>query len=144
MLKRYTFWLWAAVVFQLLTATFHSLSLFIARAPQNETERRLYDLMTNYKLDAGGGLHPSTGNLVTALSSCFTLLCLLGGLTNAYLLRTQVVAGIVKGLVRMQVLVFGICFIGMASLTFLPPIALSGLIILTLTTAYFVIPDQSQ
>lgn len=144
MLKRFAFWLWAAVVFQLLTAVFHSLSLFITPVPQNETERQLFDLMTSYKLDAGGGFHPSIRNLTTALSSCFSLLCLLGGLTNAYLLRKKVVADLVKGLVRIQLVVFGLCFVIMATFTFLPPIVLSGLIVLALTATYFLIPDRTQ
>jgi len=144
MLKRFTFWLWAAVVIQLLTAVFHSLSFFITPIPQNETERQIFDLMTSYKLDAGGGFHPSIKNLMTALSSCFSLLCLLGGLMNAYLLRKKAFADLVKGLVRIQLVVFGMCFLIMATFTFLPPIVLSGLIVLTLTAAYFVIPDRSQ
>lgn len=66
MIKRYTFWLWAAVVFQLLTAVFHSLSLFVSPEPANETERQIQTLITTYKIDAGAGFHPTFSNLVTA------------------------------------------------------------------------------
>jgi hypothetical protein len=36
MLKRYTFWLWVAVVFQLLTAAAHSLSFVVTPVPNTE------------------------------------------------------------------------------------------------------------
>lgn len=136
MFKRFTFWLWAAVSFQFLTALFHALSLFVTPVPQNETERQLLDLMTNYQRDFGGGFHRTTKNLVTALSACFTLLCLLGGLTNTHLLKKQVAADILTGQLKIQLVVFGACFVLMAVFTFLPPIILTGLIVLTLLAAY--------
>ena len=86
MLRRYTFWLSAAVIFMLLTAAFHAISLFVKLEPANETERQLIELVTTYRMDAGAGFHPSFGNLMTALSSCFSFLCLLGGLTLGYLM----------------------------------------------------------
>jgi hypothetical protein len=46
--------------------------------------------------------------------------------------------------VRIQLVVFGLCFVIMATFTFLPPIVLSGLIVLALTATYFVIPDRTQ
>ena len=135
MLKRFTFWLWMAVVFMLLNATFHSLSLFFQPEPQNETERQLIQLMTTYRHDLGAGFRPTMANLVTALSSCFSLLCLLGGLMNAYLLKKRVAAGIMRGVVLINLLVFAICFVMMAVFTFLPPIILTGLILLFLILA---------
>jgi hypothetical protein len=128
MLKRYTFWFWAAIVFMFLTGAIHSIGLFISPAPANETERQLIDLMHTYRRDLGAGFHPSTQNLFTALSSCFTFLCLLGGLTNAYLLRKKAAADLLKGIVRINLLIFGACFIVMAALTFLPPVVLTGII----------------
>ena len=127
-MKRFTFWLWIAVVFLLLNASLHSLTLFFNPSPANETERQLIDLMLNYKQDMGAGFHRSTQQLFIALSSCFSLLCLLGGLTNIYLLKKKVDVGVVKGLVGIQVLVFGITFAVMMAFTFLPPIILTGLI----------------
>ena len=84
MLKRYTFWLWIAIAFLLLNTVIHSITLFIQPAPQNEIERQLNHLMTTYHNDFGAGFHPTPQNLFTALSSCFSLLCLLGALMNAY------------------------------------------------------------
>jgi hypothetical protein len=135
MFKRYTLWLWFAIVFMLLNAAVHAVTLFIQPAPQNETERQLVQLMTTYRNDFGAGFHPTTQSLVTALSSCFSLLCLLGGLMNAYLLKKRVGPEIMRGVIAIDVLVFGICFIVMAVFTFLPPIVLTGLIALFLTLA---------
>ena len=144
MFKRYRFWLWAAVVLLFLNALIHSLTLFFQPAPQDETQRQLFELMTSYKQDFGAGFKRSTKELVTALSACFSLVCLLGGLTLAFLLRKQADVWIMKGIVGIHLLVFGICFAVMAVLTFLPPIVLTGLIFLALLLAFFLIPRQPQ
>ncbi|HEY4611920.1 MAG TPA: hypothetical protein VII11_02945 [Bacteroidota bacterium] len=143
MFKRYTFWLKTAIVFQLLTAAIHSLSLFVTPVPQNETERQLLDLMTNYRQDAGAGFTPSAADLMKALSSCFSLVCLLGGLTNAYLLKKNVSVEILRGMTGIQLLVFGICFAMMAFFTFLPPIVLTGLIFVSLVATFFILPKNT-
>ncbi|HEV7682792.1 MAG TPA: hypothetical protein VGO68_11760 [Pyrinomonadaceae bacterium] len=145
MLKRYRFWLWTAVILLLLNVLIHSLTFFFFQSPpQNETERQLLDLMANYKQDFGAGFNRSTKDLLTALSACFSLVCLLGGLTLGYLLRKQADLRITKGIVGVHVLVFGICFAVMAVYTFLPPIVLTGLIFLSLLLAYFLLPRQPQ
>ena len=144
MLKRHTFWLWIAVVFLLLTGAFHSTSLFISPTPQDETERQLLALMASHKLEMGPGFHPTMGNLFTALSSCFTFLCLLAGLTVAYLLKKKVVPDILKGIVVINLLVVGACFIVMAVFTFLPPIVLTGLCVLFLAIGLITIPRGSS
>ena len=144
MLKRYTFWLWLAVVFLFLAGLIHSIGLFIGPAPANETERQLFDLMMNYKQDLGAGFQKSMWDLFTALSSCFTFLCLLGGLNITYLLKKKVRLGILKGIVRIHLLVFGVCFVVMAIFTFLPPIVLTGLLVLFLAIGLFTIPSEGQ
>jgi hypothetical protein len=143
MLKRYTFWLWMAVVFMLLTGAVHSISFFVNPVPQNEVERQLIDLMRTYKNDFGAGFHPTMENLFTALSSCFSLLCVLGGLTNAYLLKKKVDAEIMKGFVGINLLVFGICFVMMLVFTFLPPVVLTGLIVVCLILAILTIQSSA-
>src|SRR5258705_5019151 len=110
MFKRYTFWLWVAVVLQLLTGATHSLSFFVKPIPTSETERQLLELMANYRMDMAAGIHRSMHQLVTALSACFPLLYLLGALNNIYLLRKRVDTSLVKGLLAIQIVVFGICF----------------------------------
>lgn len=145
MLKRHTFWLWTAVVLLLLNACFHTLSLFISLEPQNGTERQLIELMDTYRLGMGAGFRPTMGNLFTALSSCFSLLCLLGGLTNLLLLRKRAPARLLKGIVGIHLLVFGACFAMMAFFTFLLPIIVTGLIFIAFLISYVLIPvDQIE
>jgi hypothetical protein len=138
-MKKYTFWVKAAAVFMLLTAAVHLISLFVAIDPQNDTERQLVEAISK-KLDMGAGFHRSFANLFTALSSCFSLLCLLGGLLVFYLGRKIPDAQIWKGILNINLLVFGICFVVMAVFTFLPPIILTGLIFLSLILARLTVP----
>jgi hypothetical protein len=140
-MKSYRFWLWTAVVFLLLTALIHASTLFIQPVPQNETERQLLTLLVTYQQDFGAGFQRSMKEIIT-LSACFSLVCLLGGLTLALLARKRADAGILKGVVGIHVLVFGICFAVMALFTFLPPIVLTGLILLSLLISYFLIRRQ--
>jgi hypothetical protein len=79
-------------------------------------------------------------NLLTALSSCFTFICVLGGLTNAYLLRRRIATDVLKGVVGIHLLVFGCLFAVLLALTFSPPIVLTGLIAVFLLLAFLTIP----
>jgi len=140
MFRRHTFWLWLAVVFQLLNAAGHSLSFFITQVPTNDTERQLLDLMANYQLDMGAGFHRTTHQLFTALSACFPLFYLLGALNNIYCLKKKVDVGLLRGLLAIQVIVFGIAFGVVVIFAFLPPILLTGLVFVFLAAAFFLTP----
>ncbi|MBL8181429.1 MAG: hypothetical protein JNL64_07415 [Blastocatellia bacterium] len=140
MLKRYTFWFSAAIIFQLLTGAFHAVSLFVKPEPANDTERQMLELITTYKMDAGGGFTPTYSNLFTALSACFSLLCFYAAATNGYLLVKLVEPRIMKGILAVNVAIFGICFLLMAVFTFLPPIVCTGFIFFNLLAAYIVCP----
>ena len=144
MLKRYTFWLWMAIAILLLNTVIHSITLFIQPAPQNEIERQLNHLMTTYHNDFGAGFHPTPQNLFTALSSSFSLLCLLGALMNAYLVRKRVGAEIMRGVLAIDLLVFGICFVVVAIFTFLLPIILIGLVVVFLALAFVTLPREPK
>ena len=140
MFRRHTFWLWLAVVFQLLNALGHSLSFLITQVPANETERQLLELMGTYRLDMGAGFRRTTHQLFTAVSACFSLFYLLGGLNNIYCLKTRVDARVLRALLAIQVIVFGIAFGVIVVFAFPPPIVLSGLVFLSLAAAFFSIP----
>ncbi|MBK8464628.1 MAG: hypothetical protein IPL32_02250 [Chloracidobacterium sp.] len=140
MLTRYTFWFTAAVLIQLLTGVFHGFSLVIQPEPANETERQLLTLMSTYKMDAGAGFAPTFQNLFTALSSCFTFLCLFAALINGYLIWKHTDVNVMKGIIGINAAVFGSVFIVMAYFTFLPPILCTGLIFFNLLAAFVVIP----
>lgn len=140
MLKRYTFWLSAAIIFQFVTGILHSMSLFVAATPENETERQLLGLASTYKMNAGAGFAPTYGNLFTAFSSCFTFLCLFAALTNGYLLWKQVEPNVMRGILAINIAIFGVVFLMMTVFTFLPPIICTGLIFVNLMAAYLVVP----
>ena len=136
MTSRYTFWLWLAAIIQLIAAVTHALSFLQKPEPTNETERQLLDLATTYRPEMGPVFHPTAADLFVGLSACFTLLYLLGGLTNIYLLRQRIPPEVLKGFTRIQTLLFGSSFLIMLTFTFLPPIMLSGLVFIALCFAY--------
>ena len=144
MITNYTFWLKTGAVFQLLTAAFHSVTFFIVQPqPGNDTERQLLDLMSTYKMDLGAGFERSMKDLMDSFSISFTLLLLFGGLLNFFLLRKKVEPETVRGVIGINVLIFGSCFVAMVLLTFLPPIICTGLIFTSLLMAYLTVPKKN-
>ena len=143
MLKKFSFWLWGLVTFQLLTALFHSISFFVKPEPANDTEKQLQDLLDNYKKDMGAGISRSFAEVFLSLSICFTLLCLLGGLVNWYLKKKQISNEVWKGLLLIETVIFGILFLVILRFTFLPPMICTALIFLFSTGAYFSVKSKS-
>jgi hypothetical protein len=137
MFSKFSFWIWSAIVSQLLSAAFHSISFFIKPAPANDTEKQLHDLMTNYKMDMGAGISRSFTDIFLSLSICFTLICVLGGIINWYMKKKNVSADIWKGLLLIEAVIFGILFLVMLKFTFLPPIVCTGAIFFFLLGTYF-------
>ncbi|MBI1767713.1 MAG: hypothetical protein HYR67_05005 [Bacteroidetes bacterium] len=132
-----TSWLKIATGFQFLTAAFHSVSLVFAPQGQNESERLLLDLMHNYEMDMGANIHRSMWQLYMAMSSCFVLLFLLGALINLYIIRNKTSADWAKAIVGIEIIIYGVCFLVMTFLTFIPPATLTGLVFSFLTVSYF-------
>lgn len=141
-MKNYTFWLKAASIMQFLTAIAHSISLFTNPIPENETEKKLIELMDTYKLDLGTGFHKTMNELMIPLSACLSLLCLLGGLINWYILQKKLAADIVKGIIIINLIVFGICFGLIVIYAFLPPIIMTGLIFVFLGVSLITVPKN--
>ncbi len=137
MLKRFSFWIWGTIVTQLLTSIFHSLSFFAKQEPTNETEKQLIELTTNYKADLGMGFHRSFAELFIALSLCFTLICLFGALLNWYLHRKKIAAELWKGVLMIEIIIFGAVAAAMLIFTFAPPIICTLLIFIFVCGAYF-------
>jgi hypothetical protein len=131
-MKKYATWLKTAAIFQFIAAGIHAITLFVSPPPNNETEKKLFTLMDTYKFDLGAGFYRTMGELTLVLSACFCLVCLLGGLLNWYLLRKNVEPEIMKGVISINILVFGILFGLTATFTFLLAIILIGLIVLFL------------
>jgi hypothetical protein len=140
MLKRYTFWLTAAVLFMFLTAGLHSLSFFVSPDITNETQRQLHELLHNYREDMGAGFHRTFFDLFTALSACYPLLCVLGGATLGYMLLRHAGPEYMRGLIAINLAVFTVCLIVMIFFTFLPPVVMTGLIVVNLLAAFLLVP----
>ncbi|MDZ4710194.1 MAG: hypothetical protein SH818_17475 [Saprospiraceae bacterium] len=129
--------LFALITFQFLAAFLHSLSFLGKPAATNETEKQLIDLFTNYKQDLGAGFSRSTYDLFTGLSACFPLICVLGGWINLYFLRKKLDSSLFRGLLFIEMVVFGVLFAVMITFTFLPPIVVTGLIFSGCGMAWF-------
>jgi hypothetical protein len=140
MLKRYTFWLTAAVLFQFLSGIVHSISLFIAPSGDGDIEQQMISLITTYKMDLGAGFHPTFFNLFTALSSSLSFLFFFAALTNAYLLWKRTGPNVMKGIIGINVVIFGLLLAVVAYFTFLLPIVSVGLIFINLLAAFIVVP----
>lgn len=97
----------------------HAIALFVPPAPKNETEKQLSNLRDTYKFGLGAGFHRTMGGMVLALSACFSLVCLLGGLLNWYLLSKKVEPEIMQGVIFINLIVFGILFVLVATFAFL-------------------------
>jgi hypothetical protein len=134
-MKKYSTWLKTAAIIQFIAAIIHAATLFVSSTPNNETEKQLFSLMDTYKFDFGAGFHRTMNDLILALSSCFCLVCFLGGLLNWYLLRKKLDAEIMKGVININLLVFGICLIIVSIFAFWLPIIQIGLIVLFLILA---------
>jgi hypothetical protein len=137
MFKRFRFWLWMTASLQLLTAAFHSLSFFVEDKPANDTEKQLHELLTTYKKDLGAGFSPTMMDLFIALSVCFILVCVLGGVLNIYLWRKKIPMPVMKGVMGINTIIFGAGFIVMLFFTFLIPIVCMGLVFISSLSAWF-------
>lgn len=134
-MKKHLFWLKTAAILQIITGLMHSLSLIASPQPTNETEKQLLGLMNSYKLELGAGFKPTMSDLMTSFSISFTLLLLFGGIINLFLLKSNLNDKILKGIIKINLLFFGLCFVAMLLLTFLIPILCLGLIVLALLLA---------
>jgi hypothetical protein len=135
-MNNYLLWIRVTAMLQIITACVHAMGFLRQPIPANETERTLYDLMSTYRPDVGPFFHPTTEDIFLALSACFSFLYLLAGMTNLYLVQKNLPPQIWKGLVSINLLVFGGAFLVMLMLTFLPPIVLSGSVFISLSMAY--------
>ncbi len=129
--KRFSFFIWATISFQLLTAALHSMSFFMEPVAANETEAQLIGLMSTYKMDMGNGISRTYSELVISLSVSLTLVCLFGGLLNWFLQRKQITPDLWKGVLLIESIVFGILFLVIIFFGFLPPMICTGLIFIS-------------
>jgi len=131
------FWIRGTYIFQLATGLIHSMSFFVEQQPANEKEKQLLDIMYSYKMDMGAGIRRSMGEIFTSVSACMTLFCLFSGAIIMLLYRKNIEANILKQVMLMNSIAFGIGLAVMIRFAFLPPIVCFGLIFLCSLMAYF-------
>lgn len=133
---KYSTWLKLAIGLQLITALIHSLSFLTTPVGTNDQEKMLIELMYTYKMDLGAGYQRTMHEVVNALSACFSLIYLFGGILNIFLLRQKADPALMKGILSIQLAIFGFAFALMVIFTFLPPIVLTGLVFVMLFGAW--------
>jgi putative copper export protein len=71
------------------------------------------------------------------------LLFIFAALINGYLLIKRASPEIMKGIIAINILVFTACFVIMAVFTFLPPIAVTGIVLINLLISFIVCPKPT-
>ena len=94
----------------------------------------MMDLMQTYPMELGAGFQPTMADLLNCMSASFTLICLFGGFMNYYLLK-KVPGDTLRGVMNINLIIFGLLFLVTALLTFLPPILFTGAIFISLLAA---------
>lgn len=126
---------WAAIICLFLTGALHSISLFVEPEAKNEIEKQLIETMDSYQMDLGAGFQRTFSQIFLALSACFSLLCLFGGVLLWFLLKHPIDKTIMAGILNIYLIFFGVLAILMAVFTFLPPILCTSLSFLFLAGA---------
>ena len=105
----------------LATAGFHAVSFFVPPTPENESERQMLDLMSNYQMDMGAGIQRSMQELFNFFSITFSFLALFAGGLNLLLVRYFDHADLARKVVGFNALAWTAFLIPLYFLTFLPP-----------------------
>jgi hypothetical protein len=84
------------------------------------------------------------GNLMTAFSISFALLLILGGAVNWFLLAKKAEVAIVRGVIGINMIVFGALFIALLFLTFIFPIVCMAFVFIALLLTYLTTPKGTQ
>lgn len=143
-MKNYRTWLKTAAIFQLIFGVIHASTLFINQSPNNDTEKQLFTLMETYQFDLGAGFHRTLSELMLVFSASLCLLYIFGGIINWYLLQKKADREIMKGVITINLVVFGICFGLVAAFAFLLPVILTGLVFMSLIFSRLLIRNNNQ
>jgi hypothetical protein len=90
----------------------------------------------------GAGFHPTFFNLFIALSSCLSFLFFYSALTNGYLLLKHTEARLMRGIIGINLVIFGMLLVVVGYFTFLLPIACVGLVFVNLLAAFITVPRE--
>jgi hypothetical protein len=138
MFKRFSFWLWMTVVFQFLSG----ISLLSKPVPQGDTEKQLTDLIQHSHMNDGFGFSRTYTTLFVAVSTCFMVLCLFAGSLNIYLWKKKIPLNIMKGVMGINAVFFGACFVIMLLFAFFLPVLCTGLVFISTLAAYFTAKER--
>lgn len=108
---------WALVA----TGLIHSLSFLNKPEPANDSERQLFDLLSNYRFDLGMGVLRSMEELLNFFSLNLTLFCLFAGITNLILFKHFDDEALAKKIVTFNAVFWTVYLVPLYLLTFLPP-----------------------
>lgn len=85
----------------------------------------------------GAGIKRSFYSLFIGVSSCFTIVYIFGAALNWYFLKAGISPQVWKGFLLIQLIAYSIVFILQVRFTFLPPIIVTGMVVLFLAGTYF-------
>jgi hypothetical protein len=130
----------AGAIWLLLMGAVHSLSFIKPLTPQNETERQLFDLMSNYKFNVAGAMR-SMDNFMTGFSICFMLAALGFGLLDLSLVKERAV--LLKRISMVNIL-WLVIMVGVAlRYFFIVPTTFLSVALLIFVLAWLKLPSES-
>lgn len=137
MLKKYATWLYFAAAIQTVLGTIQFFFLFKKPVPLSDAEERLFAMMATVPVDPGGGVNRTFDQLHLAAEACLVILCLYSAVTSVFLVWKKIDVAVMRGVIGIKTIVFGVLFVVMACLTFMPLIVLTGLIFVLTLIAFF-------
>ena len=112
----------ASVFFLILSGIIHSVSFIVQPQPENDTERQMLDLVNTFKMDMGAGFIRTFHQIFLFFSACFTLILFFGGILLYYLNKNNISKQLMAGTLNIYLVFYGILYILLWTLAFLPPI----------------------
>ncbi|HKV61254.1 MAG TPA: hypothetical protein VJO16_05030 [Candidatus Acidoferrum sp.] len=130
----------AGAIWLLLMGAVHSLSFIKQPTPQNETERQLFDLMSNYKFNVAGAMR-SMDNFMTGFSICFMLAALGLGLLDLSLVKER--AALLRRISLVNILWLAVMVVIALRYFFIVPTTFLSVALLIFALAWLKLPSES-
>jgi hypothetical protein len=127
-------------IWLLFLSAVHSLSLMMKQTPNNETERRLLDLMSNYRFNVAGAMR-SMKDFMTGFSISFMLAALGFGLLDLSLAKER--AALLKRISLVNIFWLVVMVVVALRYFFIIPIAFLSVALLIFVLAWLKLPSES-
>jgi uncharacterized membrane protein YhhN len=131
----------AGAVMLIILGLVHSLSLFRAPVPANETERQLIELMDHYRFNVLGSMR-TMGNFLQGFSIAFMLAALGFGAVDLALLRER--TGLLKRVALVNVLWLAAMVATALRYFFIVPTTFLGVTLLLFVLAWIKLPGEAK